>query len=247
MLASDQVLDRLGPDVQNLSRGDTLWIHELLVEGLRVMPSQLVRHYRKLRDSDPSRCFDLSLAALQLLAKLMNDTRADDLQREVYADFTMRGLTMYQEVIGEFCGGYIRSDVLLTMQKNVVAARQAFLDRVNAAIVSLLRRHVPTFSEEHVCQFLPAGQSMFASSVRSHVPVAAEAQEPVASARGPRIVSASMANVAAAEEEGARNPDLRRSAVQNQQEESRRSRERSLRAGRSFGGGQLSASLTRAR
>ena len=151
MLASDQVLDRFGLDVQNLSRGDTLWIHELLVEGLRVMPSQLVRHYRKLRDSDPSKCFDLSLAALQLLAKLMNDTRADDLQREIYADFTMRGLTMYQEVIGEFCGGYIRSDVLLTMQKNVVVARQAFLGRVNAAIVLLLRRHVPTFSEEHVC------------------------------------------------------------------------------------------------
>ena len=246
MLASDQVLDRFGLDVQNLSRGDTLWIHELLVEGLRVMPSQLVRHYRKLRDSDPSKCFDLSLAALQLLAKLMNDTRADDLQREIYADFTMRGLTMYQEVIGEFCGGYIRSDVLLTMQKNVVVARQAFLDRVNAAIVLLLRRHVPTFSEEHVCQFLPAGQSMFASSMQSHVPVAAEAQEPVASARGPRIVSESMANVAAAEEEGGRNPDLRRSAVQ-QQQEARRSRERSLRSSRRFGGGEQSVSLTRPR
>ena len=45
MLASDQVLDRFSPDVQNLSRGDTLWIHEFLINGLRVMPSQLIDHY----------------------------------------------------------------------------------------------------------------------------------------------------------------------------------------------------------
>ena len=88
---------------------------------------------------------------MQLLAKLMNDTPADDLQREIYADFTMHGLPIYQRVIAQFCSHYIKSDVLLTMQKNDVLARETFLAKINEAIVGLLRRHVRTFSEEHVC------------------------------------------------------------------------------------------------
>ena len=42
---ADMAIDRVPCNIQNLLKGDSLWIQDFLVKELRVAPSQLLRHY----------------------------------------------------------------------------------------------------------------------------------------------------------------------------------------------------------
>ena len=111
------------------------------------------------RHNDERKHFLLCLTLIREWAKTLNSNKNDDLKKSMYNDLMMNGMTLYQEVLVNFCASYIQSDKLLQLSKVDSEAFVKYFSQVNAQFARVLRSNVPTFHDSHIVQIKPSMDS----------------------------------------------------------------------------------------
>ena len=83
--------------VQNLAKGDQIWVQDFLLRDLKVLPSELLRYYQKIMKQENNRqCFEYSLALIRLWVKILNDMNENsELKKDLYRDLLSHGTSLF--------------------------------------------------------------------------------------------------------------------------------------------------------
>ena len=98
------------------------------MRDLGVLPSELLRHILKSRnDQEKMICFEQSLALVRNWARILNQSESaknsSTLKHSLYLDLLSHGVSLYQEVIINFCEEFITcKDTLLLLPQNMASA-----------------------------------------------------------------------------------------------------------------------------
>ena len=81
--------------------------------------------------------------------------------KDVYADLTTHGLTLYSEIMSNFVAAHLNGEVFsLTQSPNEEKAYRELFERTNRDFTRLLREHVRTFNDNLVASLNPKANEM---------------------------------------------------------------------------------------
>ena len=82
---TDLVLDHVKCQVQDLVKGQSVWVLQMILSDLLVQPSELLRYYLSLRDAmHENLCFGLCLSVIEEWTKILQRSGNSDLKNAAY-------------------------------------------------------------------------------------------------------------------------------------------------------------------